>query len=209
MVDTSWPVVPAGSSPLARGLRPGQADEGLRSSPLARGLHEDEAFEGGAVRIIPARAGFTILPCYAPGRDPDHPRSRGVYARRVSPSQPTTGSSPLARGLPIHMACESAAQGIIPARAGFTVSDTAYFDGDGDHPRSRGVYQSALASAVSRPGSSPLARGLQQRAHPSRPALRIIPARAGFTPHGSPGRRRPRDHPRSRGVYSVGVGGRI
>ena len=50
-------------------------------------------------------------------------------------------------------------------------------------------------------GSSPLARGLpggERRAHPGR---RIIPARAGFTPHQSQAQKKARDHPRSRGVY--------
>ena len=57
-----------GSSPLARGLRP----------PLAR-RHQDR-------RIIPARAGFTVVT--QPGRHAiaDHPRSRGVY-RHGNPSR--------------------------------------------------------------------------------------------------------------------------
>ena len=71
----------SGSSPLARGL--------LKSIPGAHYHH----------RIIPARAGFTP----AGGRrvlvGPDHPRSRGVYARSATISSRSTGSSPLARGL--------------------------------------------------------------------------------------------------------------
>ena len=50
-------------------------------------------------------------------------------------------------------------------------------------------------------GSSPLARGLPRPGRPIRTAPGIIPARAGFTDHQTPGRRTPRDHPRSRGVY--------
>ena len=50
-------------------------------------------------------------------------------------------------------------------------------------------------------GSSPLARGLQER--PAQGGLRggIIPARAGFTPSGDASGLNSGDHPRSRGVY--------
>ena len=50
-------------------------------------------------------------------------------------------------------------------------------------------------------GSSPLARGLLNiRPHVSG-RIRIIPARAGFTPRSNRIGRYPGDHPRSRGVY--------
>ena len=52
------------------------------SSPLARGLRLRAAGFSPKTRIIPARAGFT-LPISALGivqDNPDHPRSRGVYA---------------------------------------------------------------------------------------------------------------------------------
>ena len=50
-------------------------------------------------------------------------------------------------------------------------------------------------------GSSPLARGLPRRPGWRVGGVRIIPARAGFTPGLRLGGRRGRDHPRSRGVY--------
>ena len=157
----------------------------------------------GAWRIIPARAGFTLLRARPRNVLRDHPRSRGVYA---------------------FCFCGGFwSRGIIPARAGFT----AVLPGGGavvwDHPRSRGVYRFVFVVVSGRVGSSPLARGLQcctrctsRTAVGSSPlarglqeipmsytiADRIIPARAGFTgrrPHGgSPSG----DHPRSRGVYS-------
>ena len=71
--------------------------------------------------------------------------------------------------------------GIIPARAGFTRKWSSTATVDGDHPRSRGVYQSALNDLASATGSSPLARGLPGDAAPG---------------EGDSG-----DHPRSRGVY--------
>ena len=93
---------------------------GLGSSPLARGLHR----RGGPVadhnRIIPARAGFTIL-VPAPGRGhTDHPRSRGVYTPMSPCRDGWGGSSPLARGLQGTENEPSSLPRIIPARAGFT-----------------------------------------------------------------------------------------
>ena len=90
------------------------------SSPLARGLPQVGGVEVGEARIIPARAGFTG------GRPPprcrisDHPRSRGVYLNAVAGGNAETGSSPLARGLPVVNSGPARTVGIIPARAGFT-----------------------------------------------------------------------------------------
>ena len=76
-----------------------------------------------------------------------------------------------------------------------------------DHPRSRGVYQSALNDLASATGSSPLARGLRRHDTAVRPHRGIIPARAGFTRGVTTPTRSARDHPRSRGVYArVGEG---
>ena len=113
------------------------------------------------------------------------------------------GSSPLARGLH-HGGQRLAGQGrIIPARAGFTF-DLIFLDRCvGDHPRSRGVYESSEISSQKRWGSSPLARGLPSPSRHHTVPAGIIPARAGFTPTRRGRRRRCPDHPRSRGVYSA------
>ena len=50
-------------------------------------------------------------------------------------------------------------------------------------------------------GSSPLARGLRLHGVVLPHVERIIPARAGFTAPAACGDQRPKDHPRSRGVY--------
>ena len=55
-------------------------------------------------------------------------------------------------------------------------------------------------------GSSPLARGLRRYEHGRRRPRRIIPARAGFTSSAASRSGRSTDHPRSRGVYSSGLG---
>mgnify|MGYP000989904504 CR=1 FL=1 len=81
--------------------------------------------------------------------------------------------------------------------------------GGPDHPRSRGVYSRGVHRPASPPGSSPLARGLRHGAHTHLLLPGIIPARAGFTgviPRVYADRR---DHPRSRGVYTIGTLGSL
>ena len=72
------------------------------SSPLARGLHVAQRLRRDARRIIPARAGFTVV---TSGKGTD-----------------LTGSSPLARGLLDWALWNDFYDRIIPARAGFTRS---------------------------------------------------------------------------------------
>ena len=55
-----------------------EKDEG--SSPLARGLRARRGGRALGPRIIPARAGFTLLSSEFSAEFSDHPRSRGVYA---------------------------------------------------------------------------------------------------------------------------------
>ena len=171
------------------------------SSPLARGLPDARHARVRPRRIIPARAGFTRHRCRRRRRSGDHPRSRGVYrvTREAGPSP--AGSSPLARGLPVPRQEVVQDLRIIPARAGFTVKVWRLSDHLGDHPRSRGVYIINDTDGKALTGSSPLARGLRQWTQGRAYDLRIIPARAGFTPDPPRQRRHVGDHPRSRGVY--------
>ena len=55
--------------------------DGWGSSPLARGLLVRRRAAAPIRRIIPARAGFTVLPTQRRRVRRDHPRSRGVYSR--------------------------------------------------------------------------------------------------------------------------------
>ena len=152
------------------------------SSPLARGLQAGEAHGGGPVGIIPARAGFTGRRPTARRRSGDHPRSRGVYTAAVSRSPRPDGSSPLARGLRVHRRARGRRRP--------------------DHPRSRGVYLRPPGRRRPTRGSSPLARGLRLGQRRVGGVVGIIPARAGFTGGDHRPPNAPRDHPRSRGVYS-------
>ena len=214
----------AGSSPLARGLRGGGApaasacgiiparagftdgdapteEVAAGSSPLARGLRRDDVPLNRTDRIIPARAGFTARGCPAASPGPDHPRSRGVYDGPPGVGVAGEGSSPLARGLRREGWVILPGLRIIPARAGFTPPHPAAPGRTSDHPRSRGVYGLTVAGWVAWMGSSPLARGLLSFLVVGTPPVRIIPARAGFTPVARRVMKRWKDHPRSRGVY--------
>ena len=130
------------------------------SSPLARGLQNNIYDNFGKPRIIPARAGFTGGAEVGPGRESDHPRSRGVYdsTRRILVTG--RGSSPLARGLLRQLIAARHLPRIIPARAGFTTSGLILISPATDHPRSRGVYHGRRRRRKFESGSSPLARGL-------------------------------------------------
>ena len=175
-------------------MRPG-------SSPLARGLHGGRHPPREGCGIIPARAGFTFPPLALIGSPSDHPRSRGVYRDPSAPTATGAGSSPLARGLLQLELVEVVGHGIIPARAGFTPRPPDRRPGRGDHPRSRGVYNSRSFPYRTVVGSSPLARGLHVRSDEPGAIVGIIPARAGFTCRAPGPRWSPQDHPRSRGVY--------
>ena len=174
-----------GSSPLARGLR-------LRAIPRSLGF-----------RIIPARAGFTPARETGASRLGDHPRSRGVYSRRLLDNHALAGSSPLARGLHECGAPHKRYRGIIPARAGFTYYRNPGMFAPQDHPRSRGVYYGAKRMAIKNAGSSPLARGLHCSGFAGAEYRGDHPRSRGvYGPASSWPGTCSTDHPRSRGVYS-------
>ena len=151
------------------------------SSPLARGLRREGGRGLGDPRIIPARAGFTPAPEHRRSHRGDHPRSRGVYEPKMNARPHSHGSSPLARGLPLHAPNQNVSYRIIPARAGFTSLSSVGRERRSDHPRSRGVYRRRGGQGARQGGSSPLARGLPRLASSDGAVPGIIPARAGFT----------------------------
>ena len=176
------------------------------SSPLARGLQGMCRKETFVLRIIPARAGFTDYSLLHWARKRDHPRSRGVYDEHGLYVEKGEGSSPLARGLRRGRILRGDRIRIIPARAGFTWRSSCCATASRDHPRSRGVYAATHKRPPVLAGSSPLARGLPWPHSPHPGGTRIIPARAGFTPHLTTARPGRWDHPRSRGVYVSAFG---
>ena len=132
------------------------------------------------------------------GRSPARVGSTVVFCASMTRS---SGSSPLARGLPKVSGGSVTTDRIIPARAGFTRGWFEVWRVVLDHPRSRGVYVAATWRTAPMLGSSPLARGLPLLDTGEGRTGGIIPARAGFTVGGDLCRRESGDHPRSRGVY--------
>ena len=119
------------------------------------------------------------------------------------------GSSPLARGTPRGFVERSGLVGLIPARAGNTISGSANPSGKGAHPRSRGEHFSFLFCAENRAGSSPLARGTLSSARALAGGSGLIPARAGNTGWVREDGQLYGAHPRSRGEHppvTVSVG---
>ena len=221
---SSWQDHPRSRGVYSCDVPPAAACAG--SSPLARGLLPGGGSWSFARRIIPARAGFTIVIMIVAAEYWDHPRSRGVYFAAVASWIGWLGSSPLARGLRAQPSTKWWHVRIIPARAGFTrgrENKLTRQQGSsplargllggtrrprrrlGDHPRSRGVYVGGLLSAGPPSGSSPLARGLPAERSAPFPTRGIIPARAGFTVNGPWDDIVNRDHPRSRGVYRLSI----
>ena len=135
--------VACGDHPRSRGvywMHDGSSNSEKGSSPLARGLPGPGGAGQFPVRIIPARAGFTLRSANFALETQDHPRSRGVYPDDLVIFASPEGSSPLARGLLRPRRVPVLGRGIIPARAGFTSSSSMASPTPTDHPRSRGVY---------------------------------------------------------------------
>ena len=113
------------------------------------------------------------------------------------------GSSPLSRGILAVPAGPTWGPGIIPALAGNTSAPVAAPRAARDHPRSRGEYWPLAVGPLGRQGSSPLSRGIRDRARVTTQLSRIIPALAGNTRPPAPLGGMVRDHPRSRGEYAA------
>ena len=110
------------------------------SSPHARGLLGALDQQAQGPRIIPARAGFTVVGVLVLVGAGDHPRTRGVYIEKFLDVSVHLGSSPHARGLRSRAVYSARAFRIIPARAGFTSAMSVAVVRVADHPRTRGVY---------------------------------------------------------------------
>ena len=129
------------------------------SSPLARGTFITVDNTGGLVRLIPARAGNIEPSESGRWKVSAHPRSRGEHSRISDLSASGAGSSPLARGTSLTLQALTSIRRLIPARAGNIQIMSGIKSSRSAHPRSRGEHQQQLAGAITRAGSSPLARG--------------------------------------------------
>ena len=195
-----------GSSPLARGARgplglsglpkrliPARAGStreatggpcGRRAHPRSRGEHSvKHAIEFVVQWLIPARAGSTRRPVRGRACSRAHPRSRGEHIRTLRGVRDFRGSSPLARGAHRREAGGGEHVGLIPARAGSTEHGTSrQRPQPGSSPLARGAPR-WCSRHTRTAGSSPLARGALPGPSLLGPGERLIPARAGSTPH--------------------------
>ena len=117
-------------------------------------------------------------------------------------SDPSEGSSPLARGARRCIRKRSRHYGIIPACAGSTATSPSTRWSRTDHPRLRGEHLCHLMWYVWGGGSSPLARGAPVRVDSEHVHAGIIPACAGSTRSSRRSLRPRRDHPRLRGEHT-------
>ncbi len=151
------------------------------SSPLARGTPKDAGDRLSLNGLIPARAGNTRPSTRYLGAPGAHPRSRGEHPRRWRSRRLNLGSSPLARGTLINVGKRNGQTGLIPARAGNTLTPESCHSAPGAHPRSRGEHRLPLNTVYEDMGSSPLARGTRLLWFFDCGGLGLIPARAGNT----------------------------
>ena len=172
------------------------------SSPLVRGALADFVYVRNGKGIIPARAGSTCKGFMHHRHWRDHPRSCGEHRSATSRVRCATGSSPLVRGAPKYCDECGARVGIIPARAGSTVTSLASWRAGRDHPRSCGEHDWQKVSRFAGKGSSPLVRGARLIVFIGSYSSGIIPARAGSTAIPHVMQREAEDHPRSCGEHT-------
>ena len=151
------------------------------SSPLARGPQRRMGICKHGRGLIPARAGTTGAAHFVLFLSGAHPRSRGdhLLLRRRFPRR--GGSSPLARGPLGDASWLRLRRGLIPARAGTTLSGIWRLASPWAHPRSRGDHYEPAGIVHRDEGSSPLARGPPAPASCRDQVPGLIPARAGTT----------------------------
>ena len=133
----------------------------------------------------------------------DHPRLRGEYSEGLEDGKETSGSPPLARGVPIRTTFFDEVNGITPACAGSTTFGDQRKSKGKDHPRLRGEYLSHSPPPLPLLGSPPLARGVPSISHPYSGISGITPACAGSTIIRRLRSGARRDHPRLRGEYNL------
>ena len=109
----------------------------------------------------------------------DHPRACGEQAIRELIWPNEMGSSPRVRGAVLCEVSRSALEGIIPARAGSSISVSISTLIIGDHPRACGEQYWQVNRPGMGQGSSPRVRGAASVFPKDMIYLGIIPARAG------------------------------
>ena len=133
------------------------------SSPRMRGTPPWSPRSRGRAGIIPAYAGNTgRLQVSVPGAW-DHPRVCGEHKTPSRPEGEKWGSSPRMRGTRRRGSVFLTFNGIIPAYAGNTQSNTMRGASVWDHPRVCGEHSASVVSLRGAWGSSPRMRGTRSR----------------------------------------------
>ena len=175
------------------------------SSPRRRGTLLRRGFPWSMVRFIPAQAGNTApSPCRARPA-PVHPRAGGEHAGALGLPGLDAGSSPRRRGTLQLEPRHPRPVRFIPAQAGNTRWPRGACPGPTVHPRAGGEHGMAPSVMPANSGSSPRRRGTLLMQGVRRTRRRFIPAQAGNTTAGFPGRSSTSVHPRAGGEHAVAL----
>ena len=205
--NTPWPAATSASlavHPRGRGEHQvciAWTDTTGGSSPRARGTRRSRGRWRRRRRFIPAGAGNTLRDELAELRRTVHPRGRGEHVVTASAVLAATGSSPRARGTPVHHRRGARGLRFIPAGAGNTPSTCRAQPSNTVHPRGRGEHAQPHAQHRLVTGSSPRARGTRGPLELALWITRFIPAGAGNTPARFPITPPASVHPRGRGEH--------
>ena len=151
------------------------------SSPRGRGKLLADQDIPVEIRLIPARAGKTILLTERKVSAWAHPRAGGENQPGCYHARVSLGSSPRGRGKLRFLCVWLTTLGLIPARAGKTLTKTPPEIVSAAHPRAGGENAGLLGSDAGTSGSSPRGRGKLTTQVVRCQADRLIPARAGKT----------------------------
>ena len=169
------------------------------SSPRGRGKLKFSPSLTPTQRLIPARAGKTVVSSVGCWAGWAHPRAGGEnpwHARSVICAH---GSSPRGRGKRAIARPRDGAPRLIPARAGKTCSRLRQGRSIRAHPRAGGENFLASRNTPIFLGSSPRGRGKPDAASLDAICERLIPARAGKTRGTAGAARADGAHPRAGG----------
>ncbi len=176
------------------------------SSPQARGTRPGPAAAAGRNRFIPAGAGNTDAWSIFMRRTSVHPRRRGEHDTDKRLMRISGGSSPQARGTQIADLAGYTPDRFIPAGAGNTPRPRTSVSSSAVHPRRRGEHGKIVGINRTVPGSSPQARGTRFLRLLALGVARFIPAGAGNTFGDRQDIHQLSVHPRRRGEHPGGSG---
>ena len=172
------------------------------SSPRERGAQDGAKAGGIPLRLIPARAGSTLLLADTRSGAPAHPRASGEHLGLIVAGYVMAGSSPRERGARCSRARSSPTSRLIPARAGSTRRPSRTRGRRPAHPRASGEHASRVSEIPRTAGSSPRERGAPGAVHARGTCHRLIPARAGSTRAGHRPSAGTTAHPRASGEHT-------